>query len=171
MFTTPSKGFSAIFSSTSDTCPDTLILSAGIFSRRVPITIECAWDTVMEPDVYVCNVYAGVTYTKNTVLTVSEITDNTNPNADCGIVHIKKVNVSVGEAGEVLKFTGCGSYEYNGEVFKKDTFFTNKDCDYVNISVYPAATVIDSVVRLSCEQESYTYRASNQKKYTIVRSE
>lgn len=150
---------------------DTLILSAGLFSRRVPITIECAWDTVMEPDVDVCNVYAGVTYTKNTVLTVSEITDNTNPNADCGIVHIKKVNVSVGEAGEVLKFTGCGSYEYKGEVFKKDTFFTNKDCDYVNISIYPAASVIDSVVRLSCNQESYTYKASNQKKYTIVRGE
>lgn len=149
---------------------DTLIASSGSFTRRVPITVACAWDTVVEPDVEVCNVYAGVTYTKNTELNVSEITDNTDPNADCGVVHLKKVKVSVGTAGEVLMFTGCGSYKYNGEVFKKDTFFTNENCDYVSISVYPKALEVDSIVKLSCYKESYTYKGSDGKNYTIKRS-
>lgn len=149
---------------------DTLIASVGNFTRRVPITVACAWDTIVEPVVEVCNMYAGVTYTKNTELSIVDTTDNTNPNADCGTIHIRKVMVSVGTAGKTLTYSGCGSYEYNGVVFKKDTLFTNKDCDYVSISVYPEAVKADSVVKLSCNDEVYSYKASNGQVYTVKRT-
>ncbi len=149
---------------------DTLIATSGKFTRCIPITVSCVWDTIIEPVVDVCNMYAGVTYKENTVLSIVDTTDNTNPNADCGTIHIRKINVSVGTAGETLKFNGCGSYTYNGEVFKKDTLFTNKNCDYVHITVYPAAVNADSVVKLTCEQESYTYKASDGKTYTVKRT-
>ncbi|MCQ2192321.1 MAG: T9SS type A sorting domain-containing protein [Paludibacteraceae bacterium] len=149
---------------------DTLVATLGNYNRRVPVVVACVWDTVNDPDLEVCNMYAGKTYTKDTTLVVKEISDNTNPNADCGTLHIKKVIITVGEMGRPIDTVGCGSLVYEGFTHKKDTVFTNKNCDIVNVKIYPLPSKADSVVTLDCNTESYTYNASNGKAYKVERT-
>lgn len=149
---------------------DTLIATMGSFIRRVPVFINCVWDTVTADPVTVCNMYAGKTYARDTVLADTTVEKSAVPNSDCGTISIRKVIVNVAEAGETHNFIGCGSYTYDGKVYTKDTLFTNSSCEYVNIKVYPTVKKVDSVVTVPCTQLSYTYSASNRTNYTVERT-
>lgn len=147
---------------------DTLKATYGVYVRKVPVVVSCVWDTVVEPTVEYCNKYNGVTYTKDTELTVVDTT-GTHDNADCGTVHIRTIKVKVGKQGQEMTYTGCGSYVYDGVEYKEDAVINNSSCDVITIKIYPAAKEKDSTVVLNYNESEFSYKASDGKEYKISR--
>lgn len=148
---------------------DTLVAKAGSFEKKVPVFVTCAWKIEVSDEVTeVCNMYNGVTYAAETTFAVTD-TVLSALSKDCGTIRSHMVHVSVGQAGDSKTITGCGKVEFNGQTYYTDATITDADCNIVHIKVYPPAALRDSVVKLSCMQEGYSYKAGNGKLYTIKR--
>lgn len=151
---------------------DSLVATLNGHSRYVPVYVDCVWDSlVIEDPINVCNMFAGVVYDKTTTIKVRDSVLNDNPNADCGRVEVKTIIVTVGNFGETIPVSGCGVATYKGESFKKDTTFTDSDCNIVEVKVYPAAVKQDSVVTLASKDSTYKYVASSGKSYVVNRTD